>query len=115
VSDTAPDDSARAPEWDSDFAAQLIGKTVLIGITYLDAGGSLLEQVQFHGIIVEARPDHGVIVNCRGENVGQKFTVPPDLRSIQPARPGKYRLRSTGEVVVDPDYTTSWTMRRPAS
>jgi len=39
--------------------------------------------------------------------------LPPDLRAFQDAPPGEYRLRSTGEVVVDPDFISSWTINRP--
>jgi hypothetical protein len=29
------------------------------------------------------------------------------------ARPGEYRLSSTGEVVADPDFTAAWTVTPP--
>ena len=45
---------------------------------------------------------------------GELLTLPPDLRPFQPAPAGSYRLRSTGEVVLDPDYLATWTIRRPA-
>jgi hypothetical protein len=67
------------------------------------------------GIIVDVDPAVGVTINCQGENLGQKVTVPPHLSAIAPAGPGHYRLRGTGEVVIDPDFTTSWTIRRPRS
>ena len=103
------------PEWDEELAERIIGKTLLIGITYVDPGGSVMERVQFHGIVVEAKRGHGISIACQGENVGRRYTVPPDLRSFQPAEPGEYRLKSTGEIIKDPDYTSSWTIRRPKS
>jgi len=114
VSDRPVDPAAPSP-WDEDFAAQLIGKTLLIGVTYLDAGGAVREQVQFHGIVVEADPARGITISCQGSDIGRKFTVPPDLQAISPGEPGEYRLRSSGETVIDPDYTASWTVRSPAS
>jgi hypothetical protein len=39
--------------------------------------------------------------------------LPPDTRAFQKASPGEYRLKSTGEVVADPDYTAMWTLRSP--
>jgi hypothetical protein len=39
--------------------------------------------------------------------------VAPDLRGIQEAPPGVYRLRSTGEEVHDPDFFYTWTITRP--
>jgi len=40
--------------------------------------------------------------------------LPPDLRAFRKAEPGEYRLKSSDEVVVDPDYLASWTITRPA-
>ena len=101
--------------WDEKFAADLVSKTLLVGVTYLDAGGSPVEQVQFHGIVVEADRGCGVTIICQGEQVGRRFTLPPHLEAIEPAEPGEYRLRSTGEVVIDPDFTTSWNVHSPKS
>jgi hypothetical protein len=43
----------------------------------------------------------------RADN-GQRVSLPPQL---QEAEPGEYRLRATGEVVVDPDYFARWTWK----
>ena len=40
----------------------------------------------------------------------ETYTLPPDLRNYEPAAPGEYRLRSTGEVVADPDFISNWTI-----
>src|SRR5262249_25255393 len=101
--------------WDAAFAADLIGKTLLIGLTRLDASGSVVEQLQLHGIVTEASPDVGITVICQGDSLGEKFRRPPELSAIVAAEPGSYQLKSTGEVVIDPDYTTSWTIQSPAS
>jgi hypothetical protein len=36
--------------------------------------------------------------------------LPPEPDAFDEAVPGEYRLRSTGEVVVNPAFTTSWTV-----
>lgn len=91
-------------------SAELMGAYVLVGITRLDYGGRVVEQSQFHGRIVRATSVEGVvIVNAAGE----ELKLPPDGRAFTPADPGEYRLRSTGEVVVDPDYTATWTVTPP--
>jgi hypothetical protein len=41
---------------------------------------------------------------------GGTYQLPPDGRALEEARPGSYLLRSTGETVIDPDYTYSWTI-----
>ncbi len=83
-----------------------IGKRLLVGITYETADGEFLSQDQFHGVIVEA--GEGEILLER-DDTGERMSLPPML---QEAEPGEYRLRSTGEVVVDPDYFARFTWRK---
>jgi hypothetical protein len=89
----------------------LLGRTVVVGLTYVAQDGALREQFQFHGEVVEI--DHGC-VSVR-EPSGEIFTLPPDLEVFEPAVPGaQYRLRSSGVVVSEPDFTASWTIEVPA-
>jgi len=101
------------PEWDEEFAQGLIGASVLIGITIVDAGGKVDSQIQLFGVVTEATHDIGVVLALKGEQEGESYTLPPDLRAFQPAAPGSYRLRSTGVTIENPDYTTSWTLTKP--
>lgn len=64
---------------------------------------------------VEAVTDSGVMVRLAGAREGEEFWLPPQLEAFEPVPPGDYRLRSTGETVHDPDFTTTWTMEPPAS
>jgi hypothetical protein len=91
-------------------ARQMIGKHVIIGLTYRDHTGAVEEQVQLHGDIVAI--DDVVTVRLSGS--GEAFTLPADLDAFTPAPPGEYRFRATGEVVVNPDLMTTWTIHRPA-
>ena len=112
VEDTADDADGAAdhpPPLDHDLARALVGKRVLVGLTYLHADETLDEQRQVHGVVTRA-DESGVAIELPD---GGEFTLPPDLRPYRPAPPGEYRLRSTGEVVVDPDYTAAWTVTRP--
>ena len=43
-------------------------------------------------------------------NAAERLSLPPELT---PAGRGRYRLRSTGAVVVDPDYLATWVRRPP--
>ena len=81
---------------------QYIGKRLLVGITVHNSEGEFLYQEQFHGLIVGA--DDGSVVIERADN-GVRVSLPPELTK---APPGEYRLRSTGEVVTDPDYLAKW-------
>lgn len=90
-----------------DDGGRFLGKRVLVGITYEDSEGVALRQEQFHGPIVTANARGIVIVRA---DSGARFQLPPELK---PAPPGNYRLRSTGEVVVDPDFLSIWIWKAP--
>ena len=98
-------------DFDEKLAASFVGKHLLIGVTYLDHAEEPIEQKQRHGRIVRINPREGVVV---GLSDGGELKLPPDLRSFQVARPGEYRLRSTGEVVIDPDLTCTWVIKKAA-
>jgi hypothetical protein len=107
------DDGAGAgnpPELDEELVASVIGKRLLIGLTYVKHSGDLIEQKQLHGIVEQISKEAGIVLRLPD---GSTFRLPPDLRGIQQAPPGTYRLRSTGEEVHDPDFLYMWTITRP--
>ena len=95
------------PELDLKLAESFVGKHLLVGVTYLDKNENVKEQKQFHGIISRINDSEGVVIASLES--GEEFFLPPDLRNITEAHPGEYRLRSTGEVVVNPDLLAQWT------
>jgi hypothetical protein len=102
------------PEWDQEEADWLVGKYALVGVTWLAADGKTVKaQGQYHGRIVFADKTNGVRIECEGTCSGQPMTLPPDLRAFNPAKPGEYKLRATGEVVTDPDILATWTATEP--
>jgi hypothetical protein len=117
VSEDPPDPEPQASdhvpkEWDQDVADAAIGKTLLVGITRIAADGqTVLEQHQYYGKVIRAQRGVGIDIECAGVLAGEVKSLPPDMIVFAPARPGEYRLRSTGEVVTDPDLVTTWTMR----
>jgi hypothetical protein len=90
-------------EWD-----ELVGKSVLVGLTYVDANDQLIRQEQTHGLIVEADESN---VTVRPVGSLEEFSVPPDLEAFEPAAGDDYTLRGTGEVVTNPDLLASWTIQ----
>ena len=96
---------------DQNHAASFIGKRLLVGVTYLDHDETFLEQRQFHGEIVRINETEGIVLRIGNSDQEQK--LPPDLNSLQKAPEGEFRLRSTGEVVVNPDFLTTWTITKP--
>jgi hypothetical protein len=109
------DQGSGRPPWDEELARELVGSLVLVGVTRLNAAGEQIEQIQFYGRVASADPTRGIKLKLEGEREGQIYTLPPHAQAFQRAKPGHYRLRSTGEVVIDPDFTTSWTINEPAN
>jgi hypothetical protein len=101
--------------WDQDLANDLIGLRILVGMTHLDAGGEAIEQLQFFGVVQRADRRKGILLKLEGKRAGEEYNLPPDTRGLKRADLGEYRLRSTGEVVTDPDYVCSWTIQKPKS
>ena len=93
-------------------ALKYVGKYVLVGITQEDAFGNITDKYQIHGVI-ELVASNGIHISLRGSRQGESYVIPPALEYLEPAEPGEYRLRETGEVVTDPDYTTSFTVTAP--
>jgi hypothetical protein len=87
---------------------EIIGKHVLVGMTYVDNNGDPIEQKQRHGVIVSADED-GVYV-CPPDSE-EPFWLSPHLESFQEAEGGDYRLRETGEIVSDPDLLATYTIQ----
>jgi hypothetical protein len=111
-----PEDQDGLPKWDQEEADGLVGLLLLVGVTYLAADGeTVTSKLQYYGRIVQA-DETGIKIACEGSRAGQTMTLPPDLRGMQAAKPGQYRLRSTGEVVENPDLTAAWSITdRPKS
>ena len=95
--------TSEPPPFDVQIAGQLVGKRVLIGLTYIE-NGQVDRQEQKHGV-VEDVSEGGVSVRLSD---GETYWLPPDLRPWEEAPRGEYRLRSTGEVIVDPDFIANW-------
>jgi len=113
-----PSEESDAPQrWDQEEADWLIGKYVLIGVTYLASDGvTVTSQGQYHGRITSADQSDGFAIECEGVRAGKTMRLPPDLGAFRLAGPGEYKLRSTGEVVKDPDVLATWSIvERPKS
>ena len=89
----------------------LLGKILLVSLTYYDENNEILERCQLWGEVTEADENQIVILRDNGEEI----SLPPDLSSIEKATKGEYVLDSTGEVVKDPDFTARWSIRHPGN
>ncbi len=90
------------------MAAKLVGSTVIVGMTYLKPDGSVRGQEQMFGAIEIADADRGVAILLERSRSGELYWLPPDLRAYREAPKGSYKLRSTGEIIEDPDFTASF-------
>ena len=106
------EDGSAPPEFDEGLARSYVGRTIIIGLTYLDHAGNLLEQRQLHGVVGSASRE-GILIALAGRYAGETWNMPPALESIRTAPPGEYKFRETGEVVVDPDLMATWAITSP--
>jgi hypothetical protein len=83
----------------------LQGKVFLIGLTFIDNEGELIEQYQTYGIVSELTDDGLISIKRKDNSI---FQMPYDKDTINKADKGEYKLRATKEVVIDPDYIMTW-------
>lgn len=88
---------------------ELMGKVLLIGLSYYSHDGEFIGDKQLYGRVTESNESCITIAQANGE----KFSIPPDLSAIEIAAPGDYTLRSTNEVVRNPDYLASYSVTLP--
>lgn len=98
-------------EWDDARAQALVGKTLLVGVTYVDSTGKEESRDAAFGRIVAISEANGVVVHDQERE--EPVVLTPFLDALEPAEPGEYRLRVNGRIVVDPDLTATWTVERP--
>ncbi len=97
------DDTDLDPHWDAAFATGLLGKTLLMNLTFLDEDGEVAERQQFFGVVIDATEDEGIVLDLLGEHDGDTYTLPPQTSAIQVAEPGVTTL--AGET---PDFIANW-------
>ncbi|MEI6165960.1 MAG: hypothetical protein WCS52_02090 [bacterium] len=87
-------------------SVDVLGKTILMGLTFenVDQGWSELHQT--HGKIVALT--NGFLQIKKDD--GDLFMLPFNLEGILRAKPGEYREKETGQVIEDPDFLVTWTV-----
>ena len=97
------DDIDQDPHWDPAFAEGLIGKTLLMNLTFVDDDGEVSERQQFFGVVIDATEHEGIVLDLLGEHDGDTYTLPPQTSAIQAAEPGVTSLAGD-----KPDFVASW-------
>ncbi len=82
----------------------LKGKVFLIGLTFIDEDGNVIEQYQTSGFVDELT-EKGFLKFIRTN--GSVFQLPYDERAIKEAAEGEYSEKSTGNIIINPDYITT--------
>lgn len=98
-------------DWDDDFANDLVGCTLLVGLTYVDHDDQLIRRVQAFGTVISADQHAGIVIRQHKNN--EPLTIAPVLDAIEPGGPGIYQLADDDEEVEDPDFTALLTVRSP--
>ena len=103
---------ANGPRYGADDAAALLGKTILLAVRYRDRVGNLAERQQLYGTIISVDKRAGIEVRLAGSREGELFLLPPEIRCCEEAKPGRYTLKGTGEVVENPDMIATVTITK---
>ncbi|HVY69500.1 MAG TPA: hypothetical protein VHH73_06195 [Verrucomicrobiae bacterium] len=100
------------PQLDENKAKDYFGKTVLLGVTYLDHMEVQTGQMQWFGTITEVSNARGIVIALQNE--ANPCALPPDLSSLRAVKPGQYRLRATSAVITNPNFIATWVSQAPA-
>lgn len=101
-----------AQDWDADFAEELLGSTLLVGLTYLDADGAFLLRKQAFGRIEIVCPEEGIGVRLADDE--DLLMIPPMLDAVDYAAPGIYHLKNAGVSIENPDFVASFNVTGPS-
>ena len=96
----------------------ILNKTVLVGLSYFDKHGQLLQQRQLSGVVVESDEEKGIAIKLTSQisNQGQNqqsetpehFVLPSSLNCWFKAPPGHYKNPQQGVDIENPDFLVTW-------
>ena len=83
----------------------LKGKVFVVGLTFVDKDGQFIEHYQTHGTVI-GLTYNGLLRIERHDN--SIFQLPYDKETIRKAKKAEYRAKTTGEIIVNPDFIMTW-------
>jgi len=94
----------------------VLNKTCLIGLSYINTNGDLLKQAQYAGTVITVDKEEGITVKLNaieGAEKGKKsetpnFHIPASLDAWFIAPKGHYKNAEHHIDIVDPDYFVTW-------
>jgi hypothetical protein len=109
LGETVENTTATKITWEN-AQTELVGKTTLVELQHVDARGKQLLLEHAYGRVVSADPKNGIFIDCLGVREGVKLALPAEVEPFIPARPGLYKMNTTGEEIEDPDFFSTWTI-----
>jgi hypothetical protein len=88
----------------------IVGKRILVGLTYLNDAGEVREQVQYHGFVTKV--SDSTIVFERADGNGE-FSIPFESEIDTADSEATYTLSCSGEQVIGVELLASWTIHAP--
>ncbi len=79
-------DDAGSVSFDQSRAEALMGKYVLVGITYLDEVGNPKELKQLHGVVETVSEEEGIKIRLKGRAEKDYLALPPDIDTLRPLK-----------------------------
>ncbi len=93
----------------------LLHKTCVIGLSYFDVQGEMVQQTQYAGQVVKVDGELGISIRLRHADAtvaSADFIIPPHLDAWFKAPPGEYRHAPSGVDMKNPDYLVTWNVYR---
>lgn len=92
----------------------ILNKTCLIGLTYVNTDGDILKLAQYAGTVTKVDEEEGITIKLNEvaghtyENGAPNFHLPPSLDAWFVAPKGHYKNSAHHIDMVDPDYMVTW-------
>ena len=90
----------------------VLNKTCLIGLSYINTNGDLLKQAQYAGTVIKVDAEEGMTVKLMAidptKTETPNFHIPPSLEAWFIAPKGHYKNAEHNIDIVDPDYFVTW-------
>jgi len=97
----------------------VLNKTCLIGVTYVDTNGDTLKEAQYAGTVIEVDEEEGIKVNLfrlgaaiEGSDTSEaktpNFHLPPSLEAWYIAPKGHFKNAEFHIDIENPDYFVTW-------
>ena len=92
----------------------ILNKTVLVGLSYFDRHGELLQQQLLSGVVVETDKEKGIAVQLHQDQQSddrqedKHFVLPASLSCWFTAPKGNYHTSNSSRKIENPDYLVTW-------